>query len=335
MMLQELNLWGEKVRDGVALAQDFYQDFGSRLAKHPKKILFVGMGGSGIAGRIMKVFFDNKTDMRTEVITTPVLPAYVSTDSLAFVISYSGNTWETISVLESLTQKHVPTVVLAHGGKAISIAQNNNMPYVILPESLTPRSSLGTFLGFLAQLSSQMGFIDGEKMVAELLKTIDIYVPLFTETGYFAQFIDMVNDYDLVHVWGISGDSSAVAYRAATQFNENAKLSAVYSEYPELAHNLLVGITGKTQQKPIVILFQTDFLPGNTLSALNGMCDILKKNKVILYKPPVLGDTFYSQLFSMILWGDFASYYLGKERGVDIEAVAVIEELKKKQKETK
>jgi glucose/mannose-6-phosphate isomerase len=334
-MLKELNLWSVKVRDGVSLAKDFYTDFGSRLPKHPKKVLFVGMGGSGIAGRIMKGFFDKKTDMRTEVITSSTLPAYVSTDSLAFVVSYSGNTWETVNVLESLIKKHIPTVVLAHGGKAIALAQSHNIPYVIFPESLTPRSALGTFLGFLAQIFNHMGFIDGDKMITELLKAIDTYVPLFSERGYFDQFLTMVKDYDTIHVWGVSDDTAAVAYRVATQCNENAKMQAVYSEYPELAHNLLAGITGKCAKNPMVMLFNSEFLPENVNTALDAICEILRKNKVILYKPPVLGDTFHSQLFSMILWGDFASYFLGKERGVTIEAVAVIEELKKLQKETK
>lgn len=335
MMLKELNLWSVKVRDGISLAKDFYTDFGARLPKHPKKVLFVGMGGSGIAGRIMKVFFDNKTDMRTEVITSPMLPAYVSTDSLAFVVSYSGNTWETVTVLEGLIKKHIPTVVLAHGGKAITLAQSHNIPYVIVPESLTPRSALGTFLGFLAHIFNHLGFIDGEKMTTELLKTIDTYVPLFSERGYFDDFLTLANNYDMINVWGVSNDSSAVAYRVATQFNENAKIQAFYGEYPELAHNVLAGITGKWEKKPIVIVFNSDFLPENVTVALNAISEILRKNKVILYKPPVLGDTFHSQLFSMILWGDFASYFLGKERGVTIEAVAVIEELKKLQKETK
>ena len=41
MMLKELTMWSEKLKDGAALAQTFYQNYGSSLPRHVKKIAFV------------------------------------------------------------------------------------------------------------------------------------------------------------------------------------------------------------------------------------------------------------------------------------------------------
>ena len=60
MMLTELTMWSQKLKDGLQLAHSFYQDHGASLPKHITKIAFVGMGGSGVAGRIMKTFLDRK-----------------------------------------------------------------------------------------------------------------------------------------------------------------------------------------------------------------------------------------------------------------------------------
>lgn len=330
-MLNELTLWPQKLTDGQTLAQDFFEQYAGMLPKSVKKIVFVGMGGSGIAGRIMKTFLDKQPDLETLTVSSPSLPAHVTSDCLAIVISYSGNTWETVSVLEQLVEKNIPTMVLAHGGKAIEIAESKNVPFAMLPSSLTPRSALGNFLGFLCKFFELKGVCDGAKLLAEWTSAAEKYIPLFTEAGYFKDFLQRENLAEYFHVWGVTEDTAGVAYRANTQFNENSKVDSVYSEYPELAHNLLVGVTG-TSGNPFVVLFHTDFLSASLERGIAGMCDILKENGVILYKPPILGDTFSCQLFSMILWSDFASYYLGKARGIDIERVKVIEELKKRQK---
>ena len=42
-------------------------------------------------------------------------------------------------------------------------------------------------------------------------------------------------------VQGTAGSMSAVAYRWRTQFNENSKMLAYSSEYPELNHNEVIG----------------------------------------------------------------------------------------------
>ena len=80
------------------------------------------------------------------------------------------------------------------------------------------------------------------------------------------------------------------------------------------------------------MLFSSDFLPSHVSIAIEATGQILHEKRVILYKPPVLGDTFVSQLFCMILWADFASYHIGCARGLDIVHVAIIEDLKKQQK---
>lgn len=330
-MLTEQTLWSKKLKDGLQLAHSFYEDYGAGLPKQIKKIAFVGMGGSGIAGRIMKTFLDRRQAIPSFIIDSPIVPSYIDSQTLTFVVSYSGQTWETLDVLNELTQKFVPTVVIAHGGKAVEIAEQKDLPFVLLPQSLAPRTGLGHFLGFLAGLFDLLGLMPGATMVNGWSDLAEKYTQSFIEPSFFNNFLSAVNGYDFFHTWGVGGDSAAAAYRATTQFNENSKVQAVFNAFPELAHNLMVGFE-HFKANPAVIFFHTDFLPAHMTLGIQAICEVLKEKRVVLYKPPVFGDTFESQIFSMILWADFASYHLGKVRDVNVERVGIIEDLKKRQK---
>lgn len=332
MMLKELSLWTHKLKEGIQLADGFYQSHGAALPKNVKKIAFVGMGGSGVAGRIMKTFLDRRPDITACVVDSPFVPGHIDTQTLAIVMSYSGQTWETLDILDDLTKKFIPTIVLSHGGQAAQTAALKGLPLAMLPESMTPRSALGNFLGFLGVLFDHLGVLPGGRaMVTGWSNEADKYIQSFVEPSFFKDFLEIANGYDFFHIWGISGDSDTAAYRATTQFNENAKVQAVCSHFPELAHNLLVGFE-QFKINPLVLFFSTDFLPAHMSIALQTIQSILAEKRVVLYKSPIFGDTFESQVFNMILWADFASYHLGHARGVNIERVAIIEELKKRQK---
>ncbi|MFA6263763.1 MAG: SIS domain-containing protein [Candidatus Babeliales bacterium] len=331
MMLKELSLWAEKLKEGVQLAHSFHEDYGPGLPKQIKKIAFVGMGGSGVAGRIIKTFLDRKPGITTLIVDSPIVPACIDAETLAIVVTYSGQTWETLDVLEELTQKFIPTIVIASGGAAIQKAELKDLPFVLLPKSAAPRAALGHFLGFLAGLFQLMGILNGTNKVTQWIKQAEAYVPAFVEPSFFKDFISLANGCEFFHVWGVGGDSAACAYRATTQFNENSKLQAVYNEFPELCHNLIVGFEN-AQNNPFVVFFCSDFLPAHLTVAIQATTEVLREKGVVLYKPPVFGDTFESQLFTMVLWADFASYHLGKARGVDIEHVKLVEDLKKRHK---
>jgi len=327
-MLEEVTLWSKKIKDGMQIGYDFHFENSAKLPKNIKKIVFVGMGGSGISGRIIQTFLDRKSNIPSFVIDSPEIPAYIDQETLAIVVSYSGNTWETVECAEILAEKFIPTVVLTRGGRIAEIAEAKNIPVILLPESSTPRSSLGNVLGIILTLLDLMEVMDGKEILQSFIKQADLYTPKFKDDeAYFKEFVGLAKNHDMFHVWGISGDSAACAYRAQTQFNENSKIQAVTSYLPELNHNLLCGFE-KFEQKPLVVLFSTEFLSPSLEISLESTCELLKEIGVSLYKVPVLGDNWEGQLFHMILWADFASCYVGNSRGVELKPVRLIERLK-------
>ncbi len=330
-MIEELTLWSKKLKDGLDLAHNFHFKNAAKLPSNIKKIAFFGMGGSGIAGKIVKTFLDKKCKIPSFIIDGPQVPKFIDSDTLCFVVSYSGNTWETVEALKQLTENYIPTIVMSHGGKALEISESKNLPFILLPTSIQPRAALGNFLGIILGLLDLIKIMPTKDIMNNFIKQADLYIPKFEDESYFKDFLYAANNYESFHIFGVSGDSAAFAYRAQTQFNENSKIRAVFSPFPECCHNLLVGFTD-CKEKPLVVIFYSDFLNSSLSAAVQSTTEILKEQGVVLYKAPVLGDNWEEQLFHMVLWADFASYYLGKKRGVEVNPVKLIDKLKAKHK---
>jgi len=199
------------------------------------------------------------------------IPSYIDGDTLAFVVSYSGNTWETLEAFNTLLERHVPTVVVSHGGEISELANEKNIPRMIVPESATPRSALGIFLGMILGLLDLLGVLKGKKILESFQKHLGIYLTKMREESYYDEFLKLAEKRDFFHVWGASGDSCEFAYRAQTQFNENSKVRAVFSSFTECCHNLLVGFSSKGD--PLVLVLSTDYLPPKYEIALECVMD--------------------------------------------------------------
>jgi glucose/mannose-6-phosphate isomerase len=331
-MLSELMQWPSKLAGGRDAAHSFYCEHGARLPHKVQKIVFVGMGGSGIAGAICKTFFDQETNIVVTVADGPIMPGHIDEETLAIVSSYSGNTWETVDVLRQLVTKKIPSIVITHGGGRLAeVAMQNCVPVARLGQSLTPRSALGQFLGFLLALFDKMGMLEGESKIDQMSALAIEVTPQYEKESAFSTFLEAAQERDFFHVWGVQGDMAAFAYRAATQFNENSKVQAAYASFPEVCHNVIASFcVGK--KKPLVVFFASGRVVANLDINSDAMSEILTENGVVLYKPPLFGDTWTEQLFHAILWSDFASYHLANMRNVEVAPVTLIEALKAKQK---
>ena len=69
-------------------------------------IIFAGMGGSGAIGDIFSAIL-SKTKIHVNIVKGYLLPATVDSNTLVIAVSVSGNTSETLSVLESAYKKNV------------------------------------------------------------------------------------------------------------------------------------------------------------------------------------------------------------------------------------
>ena len=109
-MYKVYDQWPRIARDSYSSYQDTV-DFGK--IDH---IVFSGMGGSGTIGDILSSIL-SKTNIHVAVVKGYHLPNTVDSSTLVVTTSVSGNTAETLSVLESARKTKCKLVAFTSDGK--------------------------------------------------------------------------------------------------------------------------------------------------------------------------------------------------------------------------
>src|SRR4051812_38440118 len=116
-------------------------------------IVFCGMGGSAIAGDVLRALAVERVHAPVVVIRTPELPAFVTHETLVLVSSYSGGTAETLELFDAALSRGARVVVITSGGELARRAAEADVPVALVPGGLMPRAAFGylvmTTLGML------------------------------------------------------------------------------------------------------------------------------------------------------------------------------------------
>jgi len=108
-------------------------------------MVFAGMGGSGAIGDVFSSIL-SKTNVHVSVVKGYVLPKTVDSNTLVVTTSISGNTPETLSILESGKKIGCKIIAFSSGGKMQEYCENNTIEYRKIPQFHSPRSSFSGFL---------------------------------------------------------------------------------------------------------------------------------------------------------------------------------------------
>jgi glucose/mannose-6-phosphate isomerase len=302
------------------------------------RIIGAGMGGSAISFDLLRSFL-RYTNVKIPVETNRDynLPPYADEHTLVILISYSGNTEETLSCFLDAFEKGCPIVALTSGGILETFCKKFSIPYVKLPTGLPPRASL-PYLFFpllivLEKLNIHPPFdkdIEETLAVLEMLK--DELKPETLILDNLAKRIAICLYNKIPLIYGHTF-FDAVAYRLKCQFNENSKILALAEVLPEMNHNGIVGWEAETLLlEPFYPVFIRD---PDEPPAIKARIEISRDQIILKKKKQVIeilarGEGVLARMFSVTYIGDFASVYLAILYGVDPAPVESISLLKSK-----
>lgn len=300
----------------------------------PEHIVVTGMGGSGIAGDILGSLLANKINIPIHVNKDYSLPAFVGKRTLLLVISYSGNTEETVSAAEIGIERGARVVMISSNGKVEDICKENNILLIKAPEGYHPRAAIAfMFIPVLKLLSemliydSDIGIIDSLKVLRQLREEIKAGVP--TEKNRAKRIAKKIKG----KVPVIYGHSiyNAVANRWHTQLNENSKILSWYGAIPEMNHNELVGWAGDDNSSMFIPIILRDKKEDERIHRRIELTkELAFKNSVEnIIEVYAEGETQLARILYLTYMGDYVSIYLGILNGEDPSPVKVIDELKK------
>jgi glucose/mannose-6-phosphate isomerase len=304
----------------------------------PQGIIVAGMGGSAIGGELLKDWARDKIAVPIEVCREYSLPAYANKNTLVFVISYSGETEESLSVFLDAIKRKCMTVCISSGGVLHEFAEKLNVPHLCVPSGMAPRATLPYLFMPLPILLEKIGLVSD--VTPEISETIKILRQVSDSNSPKKPFKDnfskklssnICGTVPVVYGFGIY---RAVAQRLKTQFNENSKVPAKWEFFPELNHNEIVGWEAVKELAKYfsVILIRDDDEPEAMRRRIQATKKLICKESVKVFEVQSVGKSRLAKMSSVICTGDFTSVYLAVMRGIDPTPVKTITLLKEKMK---
>jgi len=298
------------------------------------KVVVLGMGGSAIGGDLAASLAQAEAQLPIIVCRGYELPAFTDAKTLVIASSYSGNTEETLASFEQALKAEAKKLVITTGGRLKNMAQERDIPIFSFDYKAQPRAALPfSFLPILCFLH-RLGLIsDKSPEVAETVPVLEGLSSRIDETVPQSQnrakqlAAGLYNHLPVVYGAGIT---SEVAYRWKTQLNENSKAWAFHEVFPELNHNAVVGyqFPDELATKIVVVLLRSRLLPERIQLRYRITGQLLEQAGVSYQTIDGEGECSLSQVMSLVLFGDYTSYYLAMLYRTNPSPVKAIDFLK-------
>ena len=314
----------KKIKDFPAQISDAINDTKSVSINLDKihRVVIMGMGGSAIAGLIMK---DISPHLEIIVERNYFPNAIIDENTLLIICSYSGNTEESLSYYKHASSRTKNIFGITSGGKLLKLLKNDNHNHCVLPEGYPSRSILGYTLTVLIKLLDE----------DELLELLNVELLQEYSDKFSLEGSEIFNLAKKIHstfpVIITEEDLSSIGYRLKCQLNENSKMLSYNVTLPEMNHNEIVGWDSKLIDKNLFSLIWIDITWPANIKRMDITNKILKNknssNHHIQIPSELQNDL--SGLFYLINYLDWLSYWCAYLNKVDINAIESIDILKK------
>lgn len=332
-MYQSIWDFPENIIDAIELSENItlkneYRDVNN--------IIIAGMGGSAIGGDVVYSLIKNEIKIPFVVNRGYDLPAWANSSTLIICSSYSGNTEETISILEEAKSLDAKVIGITTGGVLESLCKNYSFDFVNIPSGLQPRAALAFSFIPLLYILKKTSLINVEvknwlESSVDLIKSKREEYSSDKENNPVYQLANKLYN-KLPIIYADSGSLETVAVRLKGQICENSKILAYHSIYPEMNHNEIVGWENNEEffSNYYVLWLMDEEMNSRNKSRKNIISEILSDLNVSQQEIKVDGNSFKERFLLLIHYGDWLSYWCAILHNTDPSPVKNIQTLKDK-----
>jgi len=279
-------------------------------------IVIAGVGGSAIGGDLLSALFLTESKVPLWIHRDYGLPAFVGDNTLVIASSYSGNTEETLAAMRDALRSQVKKLIITSDGQLRSLAESAGIPVFLIDYQAPPRAAFPHNFIPLVGMLQKLGIVSDK--TAELQETIEILYRLSQEVNEAKPLALNPAKQLATRLYGrlvvIYGAESLVpvARRWKTQINENSKSWAFFEAIPELNHNAVEGYNfpHDLKEKIFVVLLRSFSIREENLRRYQATVKLLEEAKITHQVVEAKGKTKLSQAMSLVLFGDYVSFYL-------------------------
>lgn len=287
-----------------------------------EKIVFCGTGGSAIVGGFIKDLLKYDYDKPVEVFIDYRLPKIADEKTLIILISYSGNTEETLSQFVEALNRKCKTIGVTSGGKLEEWFTKLNLPLIKVPKGYTPRYAAPSMLIGLVRYFDKIGVKDFKKDLEEcvdVLKEVNL--------SDLDRIANNINGSEIA-VYG-PNDFESVVRRFKNDLNENSKLLVTCNTFPEMCHNDIDGfeIYELNKNRAVLLIRDKDesFEMKNRIEITK---EIIKKNVKSIDEIWAVGNSRLAKILSLIYMSGYISCKLAELNNVNPWETEFLDRLK-------
>jgi len=310
----------------------------NRVFKNIDSVLICGMGGSAIGGELVKDMLSSNIDVPVIINRSSNIPNWVSDKTLVIILSYSGNTYETISSFKKSIKKTKKIIAISSkSGKINDLCSRFNIFIIYTPLGLQPRCALGYISSIIILILMRLELVTApRKIKAQLKESIrelrDVDRMLNCSNNSIVSISHELKKRIPV-IYGVEGSTSIVALRFKNQLQENAKMISFCNDFPELNHNEIESWNGDSGSF-FIIWLEDPFLDNKNSKSINAAHQLINnfkiKQKVIsLDNKYVSNNNKIARLYKTIYFLDWVSYYVALLKGEDPVSIKNIEFIKR------
>jgi glucose/mannose-6-phosphate isomerase len=301
-------------------------------------VVVLGMGGSGIAGDVFATALNDELPVPCAVLKQYRAPAYVGPRTLAFAVSYSGDTEETVSMATAAANCGARLICISVGGALATLAKERGGLHVPCAPGYLPRAAIGTLVAPLFVAAFRSGLAPGahaQLVMAQeqLAKRRDKCRPGVEATANPAREIARRIGRTIPVIYGGGAIGSVAAYRWKCDVNENAKAPAYSGMLPELGHNEICawGQHGDvTRQLISLVHLRHGFEHARLAPRFDVVSELVDETVHQVLTVQGEGEGRLAQLLDLMYLGDFVTTYLALDNDVDPGPIDAIAHLKRR-----
>ena len=319
-MYRAYDKWPEIAKDSF---ENEYQKLDIKQIDH---LVFTGMGGSGSIGDTIKAIL-SKEDFHVTVVKGYLLPKTVDKNTLVISTSVSGETSETLGILEAAKKTDAKIASFSSGGNCEKFCKNHNIFFEKIPFIHSPRASYSNFLFSIINILEDILPLR-KNDVYESISTLDstrknIFSGNLNKNNQALSLAEFIGD--IVSIFYPAGlHAAAIRYKNSLQ--ENTKIHAMIDDVVEASHNTIVSWEKKSIVSPVFIQGVDDHV--KTIERWNIFREFFDSEQIKYYEIKSSQGSILTKITNLIYLLDYSTIYASVLKKVDPSPVKSIDFIK-------
>ena len=296
--------------------------------KNIDHIVFVGMGGSGGIGDLFSSIL-SKTNIHVSLVKGYLLPNTVDKNTLVVVTSVSGNTDETLTVLNSTKKIDCNVIAFSSGGKMEQFCKKNQINFRKIPLFHSPRASLINFTYTILKILNSILPIEKKDIIESIdkLKIIKEQIDSnnLSDSNPAINLAKWISGIPTIY-YPHGLQSAATRFKSSLQ--ENAKTHVITEDVIETCHNGIVSWERPSNVQPILLQGDDDYI--KTKERFKIIKEFFTENNIDYKEINSISGNILTKTICLMYILDYTSIYKAILLKIDPTPVKSIDYIKEK-----